>query len=167
MKILLFTIFTLLFIIFSPRRLPFGVPLGHSHSVIAFSNHRPPPSPGNTAYGKKWQCVEWVRRWLALTRGITFPPVKNAWEMWNLPHFLTTEGRPVTIHHTLFPSSGDVMVWGTERWPTGHVAIVEEVRGDRVRITEQNMDEVDWQGRSYAREISIHDRGVLGWISIP
>jgi len=99
--------------------------------------------------GIKWECVEFVRRYLIL-QGVTFDSIEHAYDIWNLTHFwalpakqytelpakqytvLPTLSRivPIKIHHTLKndfharPKKGDILVWGpSELMPDGHVAI--------------------------------------------
>jgi len=145
---------------------PFGTVLGTTQEgVIAFSGKG--GSDLYSADGEKWECVEFVRRFLVETRGITFPSVKNAFDIWNLDHFTTLDGKPVEIQKIENLSSianGDVMIWRSTRdAPYGHVAIVGNVE-DNVCLIEQNNSNVKWNG-PYARCITSF-QDVIGLIRL-
>ena len=130
---------------------PFGTILGTTQEgVIAFSGSG--GSNLSSPYGKKWECVEFVRRFLVETRGITFPSVENAYDIWNLDHFTTLDGTPVEIQKLDIQSiaTGDIMIWrAAPNSPAGHVAVVAHV-GRTICLVEQNNLDVKWNG-PYAR----------------
>jgi glutathionylspermidine amidase/synthetase len=112
--------------------------------------------------GLKWECVEFVRRYLLLTRGLTFKNVKQADEIWGLLTFIDAETKmDVPCMHynigTIRPQSGDVLVWSTSKiYPSGHVAIILRGTEDKlgmVEIAEQQGDA--WAAPDYSRRISL------------
>ena len=69
----------------------FGEPIGITkQNVIAFSNEN---SKSELNYyqgiytGLKYECVEFVRRWLIIVYGITFESVNHAKDIYNLNNF--------------------------------------------------------------------------------
>lgn len=116
--------------------------------------------------GLRWQCVEFARRWLVLTRGLSFTGIDYASEIFDLPELLNvatglsapwravlngsecgSSGRPVV---------GALLIWdkGGAFEQTGHVAVITEVTGSAVRIAEQNYGHVPWpEGRDFSREL--------------
>lgn len=126
--------------------------------------------------GIKWECVEFVRRYLILRGGVTFDSVEHAYDMWNLTHFWKLPANfptlansnvmvPVKIHHTLKqsynlsgPKKGDILVWGpSELMPNGHVAIALSP----TVLIEQNHPMSDSNGY---RRFEITD-DLIGWIT--
>ena len=60
---------------------PGGVP-AYSSKGMSFRSHY----NGEIYYGARYQCVEFARRWLVHTQGVTFGSVGMAWEIFPLPH---------------------------------------------------------------------------------
>ena len=125
--------------------------------------------------GHKWECVEFVRRFLIATKKITFNDVKTAADIWKLNHFLKLDGKMVpTRHFTQYspnvPIKGDILIWypNPKNLETrhGHVAIVVDAdqRGN-VKIAEQNWDDQQWPG-NYSRIININNNNLIGWIRV-
>lgn len=85
--------------------------------------------------GIKWQCVEYARRYLIITRGITFSEVTSAFE---IPHaqFTRLNGDNVTITNDL--QEGSLIVWPGINSPHGHVAVVSSILKNGVTVVEQN-----------------------------
>ena len=132
-----------------------------------------------------------LRRWLTHVQGVTFGDVGMAYEIYDIPH-CTRVRDGVPVHWTAHPNgcavrplAGSVMLWnegGEFKW-TGHVAIVTEVSDTYVRIAEQNVEDVSWEGKDYARElaVSVNSDGcynvretwgkkggsVKGWMNLP
>lgn len=171
---------------------PFGTVLGQNSGVVAHSNcnseyvsseyHSYYPATGPVRLvrsGLKWQCVEYARRWLQVTRGITFGSIDYAWNIWDLPTFEDLDGRTVSIRKHLngsagsdaMPQVGDVVIYeATGSFKvTGHVAIVTGVIGPqstggsvesyRIRLSEQNTHNRMWGlVDDYSREIDLKVR---------
>ena len=78
-----------------------------------------------------------------------------AYEIYDIPHASrVVDGSPVmwTAHpnaSVVRPLAGSVILWnegGEFQW-TGHVAIVTEVSDTYLRIAEQNVEDVSWEGK--------------------
>ncbi len=143
-------------------------------------------------YGYKYQCVEYSRRFLIHTHGVTFGDVGMAYEIYDIPFVTRIRDKsqvPWASYpngSTIRPVPGCVLLWheGGEFRYTGHVAIVTEVTDNWVRVAEQNVEDALWGGDNYARELRvtvdentgsyfIHEewgkRGgrILGWKLLP
>lgn len=131
---------------------------------------------GNTIVtGLQWECAEFVRRYLLMTRGIIFKDVKQADEIWGLLTFIDVETKTEVpcMHYnigTIRPKRGDVLVWGiSEKYPFGHVAVILHDTDDKlgtVEIAEQNWGA--WTAPHYSRRISLGNTpNLLGIVRIP
>ena len=124
--------------------------------------------------GLKWECTEFVRRYLLMTRGIIFKDVKSADKIWGLLTFINVDTMlDVPCMHynigTINPRRGDVLIWGiSESEPYGHVAVILHDTNDKmgmVEIAEQNWD--IWQAPHYSRRISLETTpNLLGIVRI-
>lgn len=112
--------------------------------------------------GLQWECVEFVRRYMLLTRGIIFKNVKQADEIWGLLTFIKVDDNTEVpcMHYnvgTINPRRGDILVWGiSERDPFGHVSVILHDTDDKlgtVEIAEQNWGA--WAAPHYSRRISL------------
>jgi hypothetical protein len=115
--------------------------------------------------GKKWQCVEFVRRYYMQIHGLTFPSVANAYEMMKLTEFIdinTQQSYPCTFYSPTesTPQKDDILILEYEKY--GHTAIIVGVQGKRIRIAEQNWD--PWVASYYSRELSVDDPLIIGWL---
>lgn len=124
--------------------------------------------------GIKWQCVEYVRRWMISIKNITFENITNANDIWNL-NFMTNINTNKNININkykngeLLPTVGSILVYDTLPW--GHVAVVIEI-DDAIYISEQNYDNNKWNN-NYSRKLKytdnyIHDDtlNLIGFITI-
>jgi len=146
-KILLIILIIVLSIIvynFASHTYKFGDKIGTFDGVKAYSNQRDEtnswtPNYYNGVYtGIKWQCVEFVRRYLQVKQGVTFSDVDSAFEIPNA-QFTTLNGKP--IHMTNELKVGSIIVWPKnfeDKCPDGHVAIVSSVTSDGITVVEQN-----------------------------
>lgn len=115
--------------------------------------------------GKKWQCVEFVRRYYMQIHRLTFRSVADAYEMMNLTEFIdidTQKSHPCQFHSPTesTPRRDDILILEHEEY--GHTAIIVAVHGDRIRIAEQNWK--PWVSSEYSRELSVKDPLILGWL---
>ena len=179
----------------------FGAVLGHAPGGVAiYSSHYPSADqseyPDRESYhsyldgvymGYKWQCVEFARRWLYLTKGYIFDDVAMAYDIFRLHHVTrVSDGQLLPLHS--FPNGGQrapesecMLIWqeGGEFEVTGHVAIVTEVLPDRIRFAEQNIEHCKLaEGQSWSRELPVlrtaddgyyidasgTDSDILGWV---
>ena len=183
-------------------KLPFGEVMGTAlGGVPAYSSDYatvPDPTAGRDSYrashngvytGYKYQCVEYARRWLIHVKGMTFPDVGMAYEVYSLPHFLrTSDGRevPITSYENgaaaVPPPVGAVILWHPVGYfkHTGHIAIVVTSSDTAVCVAEQNVSHSAWpNGQNYSRSlkvtkcgkgfVTVHDNHwgthALGWVT--
>ncbi|RZA07056.1 MAG: CHAP domain-containing protein [Proteobacteria bacterium] len=169
---------------------PFGTALGSAQGVKAYSNCQPacvyekPSMVGETYAGIEWQCVEFARRWLIHSRGVTFPSIDYAADLWRqVDHYSkvgSKEAVPVSnIENgsaSSPPKTGDLLVYGREFLGTGHLAVVLAVDAKRkmIRVGEENFANKPWPA-AYSREIPyaqregkiwVLDAYLLGWKTI-
>jgi hypothetical protein len=115
--------------------------------------------------GKKWQCVEFVRRYYMQIHGLTFLSVANAYEMMKLTEFIdidTQQSYPCTFYSPTesTPQKDDILIM--EHGKYGHTAIIVSVQDSRIRIAEQNWD--PWIASEYSRELLVNDPQIIGWL---
>jgi len=169
---------------------PWGVPAYSSDYDSANDDeHGDYISFHNGVYtGCKYQCVEYARRWLVAVKGITFPDVRMAYEVFRFRHFVRVSDEtpiPVVPHSngvsTVVPPVGAVLLWKPNGYfrHTGHIAIVTHVHSQSICVAEQNVYDRKWLSRNYSREIPftvdaeskvlIYDNHpnteVLGWVT--
>lgn len=141
---------------------------------------------GNEYMGHKWQCVEFARRFLFLTYGQVFTDVGMAYEIFSL-RFLREVVNDNILPLQAFangsprpPAAGALLIWqkGGEFEQTGHVAIVTQLVGNKVRIAEQNVLHHPLPpGQQWTRELHLEvkdgsytlhdtfdDTTILGWM---
>ena len=179
---------------------PFGTLLGYAPGGVAiyssnYSSLVPRPSRDDPAFrsyidneymGHKWQCVEFARRFLFLTYGFVFTDVGMAYEIFSL-RFLRQVVNDNLLPLQAFangsrraPEAGSLLIWqkGGEFHETGHVAVITQLVGDKVRIAEQNVIHQPLpQGQQWTRELTLtvqdgrytlhdtfDDTEILGWM---
>ena len=112
--------------------------------------------------GLQWECVEFVRRYVLMTRGLLFKNVKQADEIWGLLTFMNVDTmiEVPCMHYnvgTINPRRGDILVWSTsEEYPFGHVAVILHDTDDKlgtVEIAEQQG--TAWAAPHYSRRLSL------------
>jgi len=136
--------------------------------------------------GYKWQCVEFVRRWLYCNRNYVFGDVAMAYDIFRLRSVKTTAGEDLPLYSfrngsKRRPEPGSLLIWepAGEFELTGHVAIITEVGDTFIRVAEQNVSHALWvKNQDFSRELSLVrtsdgeyevDAGhegdsVLGWV---
>ncbi|AIR06007.1 glutathionylspermidine synthase [Cedecea neteri] len=179
---------------------PFGTLLGYAPGGVAIysSNYGsldPKNYPeeaefrsyiGNEYMGHKWQCVEFARRFLFLNYGFVFTDVHMAWEIFSL-RFLRQVVNDNILPLQAFangskraPEAGALLIWqkGGEFHETGHVAVITQLIGNKVRIAEQNVIHAPLPaGQQWTRELTVvehdgsytlqdtfTDTSILGWM---
>lgn len=161
-KVILFLfilfIFFILFIIymyqiytFNTTKYKFGDVIGTFNSITSYSNQNDEtnsklPNYHNNIYtGVKWQCVEFVRRYLIIKHGITFSNVEHAFQI-PQSQFTTLNGFPVKMNNEL--TVGSIIVWPKNyeiNSPHGHVAIVSYISIYGINVVEQNYDDTNYE----------------------
>ncbi len=163
----------------------FGEPIGITkQNVIAFSNEN---SKSEINYyqgiytGLKYECVEFVRRWLIIVYGITFESIDHAKDIYNLNNFSNIFSNKIPIKKCINGSDkisfGDLVIWTNqgEFNKYGHVAVVVKIKNNQVYIAEQNTTNKSWNGKNYSRKLLFNnnilvdkeypDTKIIGWIN--
>ena len=126
------------------RSKKFGTIVGTFQGVPAYSNRKNGTKKSRANYintGIKWQCVEYARRYLQTTRGITFANVKGAFEIPGAK-FTTLDGDSVKKTNDL--KIGSLVIWPKKyknNAPYGHVAVVSKIKSNGIYVAEQNYDD--------------------------
>ena len=174
----------------TPSSLPtFGTVLGSSSGVIGYSCDGSENVPSEYNYvdwsfsGLKWQCVEYARRWLITTKGLTFASIPCASDIWHLDSLESIYTFPYSFNRPLnrvpngskcAPTVGSILIYQkVANNPVGHVAIIVEIADSFIYVAEQNWDNDYWPG-DYARQIPLkYENGsytiedelpILGWM---
>lgn len=181
--------------------IPFGNVIGKDfYGITAFSNHTINPKEirydksyifKNIFTGIKWECVEFIRRWLIIRYSITFQELDTAYKIFDLPYIkfsnlITGEILPYMKYYNgsignLLPNIGTIIIWDKfGEHPYGHCAVVVKVDDNYIYISEQNWHNEKWNN-PYSRKIpyrlgilnsvllidkNIYNVSILGWISI-
>lgn len=117
--------------------------IGTFNGVPAYSNRKNRTKKSRDSYlntGIKWQCVEYARRYLQTTRGITFANVKGAFEIPGAK-FTTLDGDSIKKTNDL--KIGSLVIWPKKyknNAPYGHVAVVSKIKPNGIYVAEQNYD---------------------------
>lgn len=114
--------------------------------------------------GLKWECVEFVRRYLILVKGVTFESIDNALQLTKINNFVNIDTLfPIPINHNqngqCFIEKDDILVIKNSS-PFGHVAIVSNVDKDTntIEIVEQNYNNYwFWSSNNYSRCFVLRD----------
>lgn len=140
------------------KQYKFGDKIGTFDGVHIYSNQKGKTnSKASNFYngnytGRRWQCVEFVRRYLISKQGVTFSNVISAFEIPNA-RFTTLNGFPVQTTNEL--KVGSIIIWPKnyeKMSPDGHVAIVSSISSSGINVVEQNyIDE------NFNRFIKLHD----------
>lgn len=118
---------------------------------------------GNIYTGLKWECVEFIRRWLIINYKITFEEVECAYNIFMHPYLcfrnvITGNRVPYRKYYNgsignIFPKIGSIIIWHkNEKQPYGHCAIVCNYDNKYVYISEQNWGDKKWI-KNYSRQI--------------
>jgi hypothetical protein len=142
--ILIIILATIVIYHFINRSYQFGDIIGTFEGVEVYSNQRGETNSSDKNYynglytGHKWQCVEFVRRYLIIKHGVTFSEVDSAFEIPNA-QFTTLNGQPIQMKNDL--KIGSIIVWPKDyekKFIYGHVAIVSSVTPSGIKVVEQN-----------------------------
>jgi glutathionylspermidine amidase/synthetase len=137
----------------------FGAIIGTFNGVSAYSNQQGQTNNDVVNYvngvytGIKWQCVEYARRYLQTTRGITFDDVEDATQI-PFAKFTTLDGSN-HVQTTNDLKVGSLVVWSKyykRNSPYGHVAIISAVQSNGIYVVEQNYDD-----KTFPRFIDYYD----------
>jgi surface antigen len=121
---------------------------------------------------EKRQCVEFIRRYLALTKGLAFHDVRDANELLHLKSLYKTSNPSKTYKTSFYrrpnvPRKGDIIFMNISKW--GHVGVVVNVN-NTVDIVSQNSDDQKWyqdknnkDNEGYTERMSLSNPLILGW----
>lgn len=152
------------------KPLPFDEVLGQTSKVHVYSNKNDSHFSGERMYvdgiysGYKWQCVEFARRWLLLTKACQFREVMRASEIWDQNTLVNVEtGEEVPVKKCPNggkepPVPGSLIIYPYEekRTPWGHVGIITHVTEDSIGIAEQNLTFSLWHpDQEFGRKVPI------------
>ena len=103
--------------------------------------------------GIKWQCVEFARRYLIVTHGITFSDVTSAFQIPDAK-FTTLDGKQnIEVRNDL--QVGSLIVWPKNYMANsvdGHVAVVSSITPTGITVVEQNYDNKNEINRFISRD---------------
>ena len=172
------SIITLLVLIsvYSEIPKPFGTPLGTSNGITAYSSYNSPTNQRpnfqqNQYTGIKWQCVEYVRRYLIARHGITFQDVQNAYDIYSLRQFLRVESTdPISVqaipNGSKRPKPESLLVYSEGYQGMGHIAVIVHVTDNYIVVAEQNHGNLYVERHipctSSNDSFTIHDNHILG-----
>jgi len=152
---------------------PFGIIIGKDfYGIIAYSCYTEDTNKiryeksyifKNIFSGIKWECVEFIRRWMIIRYSITLQELDTAFNIFELPYIrftnlITGENIPYIKYHNasignLLPKIGTIIIWDKfGEHPYGHCAIVSNVDNNYIYISEQNWHNKKWQNK-YSRKI--------------
>lgn len=118
-----------------------GIPI-YSNGDEVYNSHGKHFSNDGYYYGRKWQCVEFIKRYLYDAKGHKMPDLWGHAKQFfdpNIHHAAINPARNLTQfrnHNNEPPKPDDLLVWGGKY---GHVAIVTEVYTDHIIIAQQNI----------------------------
>jgi len=170
----------------------FGKIIGNNRRCIAYNNEK----NGSEKYddienyiiidkeiyftGIRWECVEYVRRWLIINKSITFDNINNAENMYNNIVFKDLKG--VKKEHIKINKDeieinklniGDLLIFSTKLYHiTGHVSIIVDIDiiNEIIYIAEQNNKTNKWENNGYSYKIDIETiksiDGLLGILHV-
>jgi glutathionylspermidine amidase/synthetase len=124
--------------------------------------------------GLQWQCVELARRYLITQHRLTFPSVPNAYDIFDLTHFLsidTSEKVPITAYKNgsnVKPTIGSLLIWAKtyNNEKTGHVAVVTAIYPHSIQIMEQNSPQpMRCIMYSHTKGYFLEEKDLLGWVT--
>lgn len=99
-------------------------------------------SDERSPFGEKWQCVEFVNRWLVGHGHRNLQRTGNA-----VSYYTSAKAKGLTPHANggaVRPERGDVIVFDVATHSFGHVGIVIRVEDDTVVVAQQNMTLTAW-----------------------
>lgn len=154
----------------------FGSPIGITReNVVAFSNDYDTidiKKFGTKNFyrgiftGSKYECVEFVRRWLVIVCNITFEEINSAVDIWKLSNFYIADNQNLKIKISKLNNNflsindlsfGDIIVWNKKGNFNlyGHVAVIVGLNDGEILIAEQNTHNKSWGNNFYSRKLKI------------
>ncbi len=158
-----------------------GTPLENLDGVAVYDNgplftvtHGRNYAADGYYFGQKWQCVEFIKRYLYTAKGLRMPDVwGHAISFFDpdLPHGALNVKRGMTQYAQgggEKPRPGDLLVF-SGAGGYGHVAIVSSVGTDYVEVVQQNSPPPRERLKLAAANgrYTILGRPALGWLRVP
>ena len=124
--------------------------------VLYIKKHKNATYP--TKYGLEFQCVELIRRFFSIHRGLTFPDVVDASDLFKRIHAFTrvnggSGAAPVKLETCAFPYTrpaayylrpGSILFWKYRKpdYPYGHVALIwkNDPNTNETLVVQQNLN---------------------------
>lgn len=120
--------------------------------------------------GIKWECIEFIRRFLIEKRRLYFELVDNVYDMINIKYFINLDTlKPISLNFyrrnsNFKPKVNDLVLFYYKN--TGHIAIISHISNIHVlEICEQNWEN-NWESSRYSRRILSNDPSIIGFIRI-
>jgi hypothetical protein len=110
----------------------------NSDNKISTSNYY-----NNIYTGIKWECVEYVRRYLIINHNITFSSVESAFQIPEAK-FMTLNGEIIIPKMNNNLVIGSIIIFPKDYEidsPDGHVAIISSILSSGITIVEQNYND--------------------------
>jgi glutathionylspermidine amidase/synthetase len=126
----------------------------------------------NVYTGIRWQCVEYARRWLLVNKGAVYSDVDVAADIWDeidhLTDVRTNRELPLESHlngSMQPPQVGDLLIYASELYGTGHVAVVldTDYEDGVIEVGEQNYRN-EPRPDDFARKIELVKKGDNYWL---
>lgn len=159
-SIVIFVIIILaIYITIYKKSYKFNDVIGTFNGVTAYSNQLGETNSKIDNYyngiytGIKWECTEFVRRYLIIIHKITFSEVVSAFQIPNAT-FTTLNGVPVRTSNEL--TIGSLVVWPkncNNEFPHGHVAIISSILPSGIKVVEQNYVDAEFPRFANANEL--------------
>ena len=151
-----------------------GVPV-YYNGLIYTRIHGSHSATDGYYYGKKWQCVEFIKRYYHDHYGHSMPEVyghaKDFFDM-GVGHGKLNKARGLVQYYNekaASPRVGDLMVWNDTKY--GHVAIVSALEEGSIEVTQQN---IYWKSRQLLPWVCEDNvctvgkkRKPVGWLRLP
>ena len=125
----------------------YGDIIGTFNGVQSYSNSNNKMSVANyynNIYtGIKWECVEYVRRYLIINHNITFSSVDSAFQIAEV-QFMTLNGEIIIPNLNNNLTIGSIIIFPKDYEidsPDGHVAIISSILPSGITIAEQNYND--------------------------
>jgi glutathionylspermidine amidase/synthetase len=125
----------------------YGDIIGTFNGVQSYSNSNNKSSVANyynNIYtGIKWECVEYVRRYLIINHNITFSNVDSSYQIPEA-NFMTLHGENIIPKKNNSLVIGSIIIFPKDYEvdsPDGHVAIISSILQSGITIAEQNYND--------------------------
>eukprot|EP00758_Cryptobia_borreli_P004979 Tbor_TRINITY_DN4687_c0_g1::TRINITY_DN4687_c0_g1_i1::g.15009::m.15009/K01460/gsp; glutathionylspermidine amidase/synthetase len=150
------------------ENVPFGEIQGYADGVPAYSNGNDSHFSGVRNFndriftGFQWQCVEFARRWLLQRKGLLLRDIDwaaNIFENGEVEDVETgAQVKMIGVRNggTEKPTKETLLIYPVSKHsPYGHIAVITDVKDDKVFIADQNQHFNKWAEQGYAAVMPI------------